>query len=323
MEGMLMPRCIDDSKGEDMKTKRISLQTLILLVTTSLVWLAQPVSAQSADASQARTGTVKTDSRILYHNGPVMVGSSNVYVIWYGCWDETCRAGNTATKAILSDFIVTVGSSPYMQANTLYPNSDGQAPSGSVLFGGEAFDQYSHGLELTATDIQGIVADQIDGNHLPPDPAGLYLVLASADVSSNATGFCVPGAFPHHGSGFWNGSQFKYAFAGNSIRCPSIAAPQFVSDAGTQLPTPNGNLAGDAMVNTVAQLINVVLTNPLGTGWFDRYGLQNADKCVGQFGPTYLVNGGRANMKLGQRDYLIQQNWINDRKAHCAMNSSL
>jgi len=252
-----------------------------------------------------------------------MIGSSNAYVIWYGCWDETCRAGNTATQTILSDFIVSVGSTPYMQINAMYPNSAGQAPSGAVLFGGMSFDQYSHGLELTATDIQAIVSDQITGNQLPPDPAGLYIVLASADVSSNATGFCVAGAFPHHGTGFANGSQFKYAFAGNAARCPSVAAPQFLDSNGTELPTPNGNLAGDAMVSTVAHLINVALTNPFGNGWFDRYGLQTADKCFGEFGPTYLVNGGRANIKLGPRDYLIQQNWINDRKGHCALNSSL
>ena len=299
-----------------------NLQISLLLLALAFVGLNRTAEAQSISATQRPTD-VKTNRRILYNGGPVMVGATNVYVIWYGCWDETCRAGNTATKAILSDFIVNVGSSPYMQINTMYPNSAGQTPSGSVLFGGQSFDQYSHGLELVATDIQAIVSDQIEGNHLPPDPSGIYLVIASADVSSNATGFCVPGAFPHHGTGFANGSQFKYAFAGNAARCPSVAAPQFLDSNGTQLPTPNGNLAGDAMVSTVAHLINVVITNPFENGWFDRYGLQTADKCFGEFGPTYLVNGGRANIKLGQCDYLIQQNWINSRKAHCALNSSL
>ena len=305
-----------------MKTNKTKLQSLALLLLV-FVGLGQSASAQSTTGTQKPTSSVRTNSRILYNGGPVMVGSANVYVIWYGCWDETCRTGNTATKAILSDFMVTVGSSPYMQINTMYPNDFGQAPSGGVLFGGQSFDQYSHGRELTAVDIQGIVSDQILGNHLPPDPAGIYFVIASADVSSTATGFCVAGAFPHHGTGFANGSQFRYAFAGNAARCPSVAAPQFLDSNGTELPTPNGNLAGDAMVSTLAHLVNVVVTNPYATGWFDRYGLQTADKCFGEFGPTYLVNGGRANIKLGQRDYLLQQNWINDRKGHCALNSSL
>ena len=119
------------------------------------------------------------------------------------------------------------------------------------------------------------------------------------------------------------GSDTRYAFVGNPNRCPLVAASQFFSN-GVQLPTPNNNLAADAMVSTVAQLLSRVITNPLGGAWFDRYGLENASKCVGQFGPTYATaNGARANMKLGGRDYLIQQNWVMGRKEHCAMNSSL
>jgi len=310
-------------KGKDMKTNKTNLQSLLAFLLLIFVGLGQ-ASAQTTTTTQKPTSSVKTNSRILYNGGYVLVGAANLYVIWYGCWDETCRAGNTLTQSITRDFMFNVGSSPYAQINAMYPNSAGHTPSGAVLYGGEAFDQYSHGLELTAEDIKGIVADQIQANHVPPDPAGIYLVIASVDVSSNATGFCVPGALPHHGTGFWNGWQFKYAFAGNAARCPSVAAPQFLDSNGTPLPTPNGDLAGDAMVSTIAHLINVVITNSLGDGWFDRYGLQNADKCVGQFGPTYVVNGGRANIKLGQRDFLLQQNWINnDKKAHCALNSSL
>jgi hypothetical protein len=253
-----------------------------------------------------------------------MYGTSDVYFLWYGCWDETCRAGNTATQAIVSDFMSNLGGSPYFQINAMYPGAFGNTPSGGLIFGGAAFDRYSHGLELTAADIRGIVQDAIESNQLPQDPSSIYVVLASADVSSNATGFCIPGALPHKGVGEAFGSQIRYAFVGNALRCPTVAAPQFVASNGTLLPTPNGNLAADAMVSTLAHLLNVIVTNPSGGGWFDRYGLQNADKCFGQFGPTWLVNGARANLKLGGRDYLIQHNWINsDKKPHCAINSSL
>src|SRR6185369_15322784 len=225
-----------------MKTNKTKLQSLLALLLLMFAGLGQS-SAQTTTA-QKPTSTVKTNSRILYNGGYVLIGSANLYVIWYGCWDETCRAGNTVTQSIARDFMFNVGSSPYMQINAMYPNSAGQAPSGAVLYGGESFDQYSHGLELAAADIKAIVSAQIEGNLLPPDPAGIYLVLASADVSSSATGFCVPEAFPHHGSGFdANGVQFKYAFAGNAARCPSVAAPQFFDTNGTELPTPNGNLA--------------------------------------------------------------------------------
>ena len=303
-----------------MKSKRISSIILALAMTVAL---CGPTFAQSA-ASQSGSGRVNTTTRITYHDGPLMYGTSDVYFVWYGCWDETCRAGNTATQRIIEEFASSVGVSPYFQINAMYPGAWGNTPSGGLIFGGAAFDRYSHGLELTAADIREIVEDAIESNQLPTDPFAIYVVLASADVSSNATGFCIPGALPHHGVGEALGSQVPYAFVGNALRCPTVAAPQFVTSNGTLLPTPNGNLAADAMVSTLAHLLNVIVTNPSGGGWFDRYGLQNADKCFGQFGPTWLVNGARANLKLGGRDYLIQHNWVNsDKKPHCAINSSL
>ena len=76
------------------------------------------------------------------------------------------------------------------------------------------------------------------------------------------------------------------------------------------------------MVSTFARLINATVTNPMvSSGWFDRYGLQNSDKCVGKFGTVYTAaNGAQANMRFGGRDYLVQQNWINDRKGRCTLS---
>jgi len=306
-----------------MKKNKTNLQLLLVLLALSAGCLASPASAQSLAASQ-KPGNVNTTTKITYHDGPIMTGTPGVYFIWYGCWDGTCgNAGNPTTQSILEDFAQNVGGTPYFQINAMYPNTSGGAPSGALLYAGSVVDRYSHGMELTAADIAGIVQDQIVSNGLPQDPGGIYVVLASADVGSTATGFCVPAALAHHGTGYALGSQFRYAFLGNPTRCPSIAAPQFFA-RGAQLPTPNGDLAADAMASTMVQLLSEIVTNPTGGGWFDRYGLENAAKCDGQFGITYATsNNARANLKLGGRDYLIQQNWVNDRKGHCAMNQSL
>jgi hypothetical protein len=299
----------------EMKSKRIN--SMILTVVLTLCGL--PALAQTAPSNQK--GAVKTDSKMAYHNGPIVTGVPEVYFIWYGTWDN--NADNTAVQFILTDFLSNLGGTPYFQINAMYPNNSGGAPSGAFFYSGAAIDRYSHGLELTAPDIAGIVENQILTGGLPLTPSGIYVVLASADVSSNATGFCIPAALPLHGTGETLGTEFRYAFVGNPNRCPTVAAPQFFS-GGVQLPTPNQNLAADAMASTLAQLLSRVITNPTGGGWFDRYGLENASKCEGQFGSTYATaNGARANLKLGTRDYLIQQNWVMGRKEHCAMNSSL
>jgi hypothetical protein len=75
------------------------------------------------------------------------------------------------------------------------------------------------------------------------------------------------------------------------------------------------------MASTMAQVLDTVVTDPQGNAWYDKYGLENSDKCQDTYGQTYQTsNGARANMKLGVRDYLIQQNWVNDRKGYCALS---
>jgi Phosphate-induced protein 1 conserved region len=290
-----------------MKSKRMGSRILGLALTVALSGLQ--AFAQNASTNQNGNNNVKTDSRMLYHNGEVIHLTPKVYIVWYGVW-----GADIATQLILADFISGIGSTPYFQINSTYPDGSGRTPNGATIYAGACLDQYSHGVELTASDIQGIVADQILGNGLPLDPSAIYLVFASPDVSSTATGFCIPNAPPHHGYGVVNGSTFRYGFVGHAMRCPSLSGM-------IGQPTPNGNSAADAMASTLAHVLNAIVTDPLGNAWFDRYGLENADKCAGTYGQTYLTaNGARANMRLGRRDFLIQQNWVNGRQGRCALS---
>lgn len=260
----------------------------------------------------------KTTSKIVYHDGPVLTGNQNLYVIWYGCWDNNCgSAGDTNTAELLINFMISIGNTPYSQINSTYPDSTGAAPSGAFIFGGFQFvSTYSHGVDLTQSDVTGIISDAVNNFQLPQDSRGIYVVVASADIASSAMGFCTTPAPSYHGQGLVNGSPVNYIFLGNPRRCPSVAGPQF-SVSG---PTPNGTYAGDVLASNLAHGLNTILTNPAGNGWFDRNGLENADKCQNSFGETYLtLNGARANVIFGGRDFLIQQNWVNDRKPHCAM----
>ena len=46
---------------------------------------------------------------------------------------------------------------------------------------------------------------------------------------------------------------------------------------------------------------------------------QDEDLCLYTYGKYYQVaNGSFANMKLGKRQYLIQQNWVNKNGGDCA-----
>jgi hypothetical protein len=252
-----------------------------------------------------------------------MGGASGVYVIWYGCWQDDCGTrGSSVTTGLIADFTSSIGGTPYFQLNHLYPGGSGNAPSGGLLYAGSIFDRsYSHGLDLTKVGIEDLVRQHIENNDLPEDPSGIYIVIASADVSSNTTGFCsLVNTPPLHGTSTAFGSQAKYGFIGNPVRCPSLEAPQFVKADGTLLPTPNGDFAADSIASNLARVLNNIVSNPHGSAWYDRYGLETADKCWNTFGATYTTaNEARANVRWGGRDYLIQQNWVNDRKGRCAM----
>jgi hypothetical protein len=265
----------------------------------------------------------KGNSKLTYHNGPVLTGNRNLYFIYYGCWTNTCGTdGDTATRDMLIDFSTSIGGTSYMQINATYPDANGQTSSGYFIFGGESFvTTYSHGAELTRTEVVSIISELINNFELPQDPNGIYVVFSSADVGANDMAFCSPGAPPFHATGIVNGNTLQYAYIGNPRRCPLVAAAPFVGPNGTLLNTPNGTFSGDAMAMNLAHALNGSVTNPTSAGWFDRYGLENADKCTASLGTTYTTaNGARANVRMAGRDYLLEQNWVNDKKGRCALS---
>ena len=281
----------------------------------------------TASIATAQNNQTRTSSKILYHNGAVRTNIQDVYFIFYGCWQTaacTSPTNDLAQMMILTDFMSTVGNTPYMFINSTYTDSSGQTASPALVYGGYVVDNtYRHGNDLTKSDIEAILNDHIGDpsgqTNLPADPQGIYIIVASADIASAEAGFCTPGAPPFHDYYLLYGSaRTPYIFLGNPSRCPSVAGANYYSPGGV---TPNGNYAGDVLVNNLAHAMNGVLTNPYDNGWYDRYGLENADKCMGSYGTTYTTpNGAWANIRLGQRDFLLEQNWINDRKGRCAMH---
>ncbi len=240
---------------------------------------------------------------ISYHGGPVMLGGVNVYLIWYGNW-----SGNTA-PAILTDLVSSIGGSPYFNINTTYTNGGTTHVSSSVAYAGTANDAYSQGTSLSDAQVASVVSSAITGGRLPSDANGVYFVLTSADVTASS-GFCTQYCGWHRNTAV-GGATIKYAFVGNPDRCPSSCAAQTTG--------PNGNAGADGMASIVAHELEEAVTDPLGTAWWDSRGYENADKCAWTFGATYTTsNAAKANMNLGGRDFLIQQNWVNAAGGYCA-----
>ena len=260
---------------------------------------------KNKDAHPGEAGRAKPQrgNGIDYHGGPVMLGTTHMYYIWYGNW-----GGNTA-NTILTTLAQNVGGSPYFNINTTYYNGSNVHVSNSVSFGGSTSDNYSRGTSLSDSAIQGVVTDALVSGRLPYDTSGVYFVLTSADVTASS-GFCTQYC-GWHTHGTINGFDIKYSFVGNPDRCPSACEAQTTG--------PNGNAGADGMASIIAHELEEAVTDPDLNAWYDFRGQENADKCAWTFGTTFTTpNGAFANMTLGGRNYLIQRNWVNASGGFCA-----
>jgi hypothetical protein len=246
-------------------------------------------------------------AQIKYHSGPVMTstGGLNVYLIWYGNW-----SGNTGTS-IVPDFVNNLGGSPYWNINTTYYDASSAHIKNIVTLKGQTTDSYSQGTTLTDAAVFSVVKSAIASGALPTDPNAVYMVLTSKDVNESS-GFCTQYC-GWHTNGSYNSATIKYSFVGDASRCITSCAAQ---SAG-----PNGNAGVDGMISVMAHELEEAATDPTGAGWYFSTGAENGDKCAWTFGTEYTAaNGALANMKLGTRDYLIQQNWIRATSGKCALS---
>jgi phosphate-induced protein 1 len=290
---------VDDATAVD--TQQSAIKDADLAPTGRGIGTMNKFQNPSGGAGKPSGGA--TNNGIFFHGGPVMLGTVNVYYIWYGNW-----SGNTATT-ILPDLASSIGGSPYYNINTTYTSSAGTHLTNSVSLAGASNDSYSHGTSLSDTAIHDVVSGAITSGALPADANGVYFVLTSADVTATS-GFCTQYCGWHTHASI-AGKDIKYAFIGNPDRCPSACAAQTTG--------PNGNAGADGMASIISHELEEAASDPDLNAWYDRRGAENADKCAWTFGSTYAAaNGAAANMQLGSRDFLIQQNWVNDAGGYCA-----
>jgi hypothetical protein len=183
---------------------------------------------------------------------------------------------------------------------------------GALSLAGTTTDSYSRGKAITDGDIQTIVSSALTSGRLPTDANGIYVVLTSKDVSETS-GFC-SSFCGWHTYATLNGASIKYSFVGDGDACPSACQ----SDQGT---SPNGDPGADGMASVMAHEILETATDPTLNGWYGNgLGQEVGDLCAWNFGTTYkATNGSNANVHLGGRDYLLQQEWTNIGSGFCGL----
>jgi phosphate-induced protein 1 len=153
----------------------------------------------------------------------------------------------------------------------------------------------------------GIVQDGISSSSYPLEASALYVVLTSPDV--DVAQFCTQ-MMGGHDHMTVDGTVTQFAFVGDPRYC------------GTALPavSPNGDPAADFMANVLAHELVETITDPESDAWYDADGEEVGDKCAWTYAWTYQTsNGATADVHVGQTDYLLQQEWVNDGAGYCGM----
>lgn len=265
---------------------------------------------QPSPLKTPNTQSVTTGNGIEYHGGPVMSAPHDTYFIWYGNW-----SGNTATT-ILPAFVSALNGSAYFNTNMTYGDVNGNVDN-IVTTPHQVFDNFSQGQTLSDQSLQSVISAQLQSGALPVDPNGIYFVLTSADVDEKGSAgeFCVQFCAFHTHFAF-NAADIKYAFIGNVDRCRTACEAPNLGQG------PNGNSGADGMANTIAHEFNETVTDPDLNAWFhNNLSGEVGDLCNFNFGSEFTTsNGAPANVTLGGRNFLIQQNWVNASGGFCGLS---
>jgi len=264
----------------------------------------------TTDADRAPDGINRARGGITYHGGPVLGTVSgqpvHLYLIFYGNWSGSDSGG----PALLQSFASNLGGSPYWNILSTYKESNGTTIKNAMNVAGTATDTGSQGTSLTDSTLQKVVQKWISNGTFPADSNAIYHVLASQEIKETS-GWCSAYCGFHNYMTF-NGTVIKYSFVGNPAGCTAqggVADCQ--GDSNNITHSPNNDPGVDAMISVIAHESEEATSDPQLNAWYFSNGQEDGDKCAYMYGTTFPVgNGSDANVTLGGKNFLIQENWI-------------
>jgi hypothetical protein len=246
-----------------------------------------PMMGKHLAKGQAKPGGgARVLPNLTYHNGPVITattGARVIAILWGTSWTST------DVKALgLDAFYQGVGDSPYMNSNTEYTQSGGAHVGTAVSYGGHLVDNSASTGGSQTGPILSEVCKVLQQNHITPVANGYYPVYV--DTKRGNAGFCA-----WHSWGSCGGVNMQFGFFFNLDNDPGC-------DPGDNETGHSQGLA--AVANVSGHELSEMFTDPRGTGWFDRNGAENSDKCAWTFGPAALP------FTIGTL-WKVQGNWSN------------
>jgi len=273
----------------------------VRLLPHARVWLKAHAVVVPFHVMRTYAGA-QSGTQITYYGGPVMGGSTNAYVVYYGNWASS-------SQNIVNTWLQHLGGSELYNINTTYFDTTGAEVRNIVNYNpatNSYLDNYSLGTNLTDANIQTVISKSlaINGGTLPTDDNGAYFVLTSPDVSETAFGATFCGSF----CGYHNpsttiisGHTIKYSFVGSPAACPSACDGNIINGDST---TPNGDVGADGAINVMFHELSETVSDPVITAWGEDES-ENGDQCNFNFGTFSSLpqagNGAHYNVTFCSR----------------------
>ncbi len=320
------------------------IAVITLLITGSFSGVQKARAASPQRSFAAGTGqphfalsrhggsTVRTTQPPLTYHGGATARTSTIYLIF---WEPPTLQDGTRTyvsptyNSLIQQYFTDVGGSGLYNVNTQYYDKDtqdygspGHIQNSSTLGGvwidtsayptAKCHDSYTlHGC-LTDGQLQTEVQNAMTTNSWSGGITHLFFVFTSWGEGS-CHGDCAFSNFcAYHWSFTYNGQPVAYAnlpYSGTDLLNCGVPT------------SPNNDFDSDSDINWASHEEMEMITDPVNSGWIDKNGGENGDKCDYIFGPVTLDNN-TANQEWNGHYYLVQMEWSNA-ILHCAQSRAL
>ncbi len=299
--------------------KKQLIATLLISVCSAAVAAEQTDRTRSARlpyrAEQQKKAVNSWQPIMVYHGGPILAGPTNLYIVYYGSF-------TAKQHSILDTFLEHVGGSNAFNVATEYYDSQGQQIQNAFNYDpatNSYDDAYSIGKTLSGNYFEtALLHSAVAGGHLPSDVNGIYILTISPDVKLPDNVWC---AYHAYTPVIIDGAEVAYAVAPD----PPAAGGILGGCSGTiaiwhDTVSPNFDMGMDSVVDSLIHELGETVTDPDINAWFTFTGQEIGDVCNFNYGPTFPApNGSHANVKFGNRDYLVQQFVVDGRSCRvCA-----
>lgn len=290
-------------------------------------WQHHGFSPRTSPEFRAAGGNAVTLGAITYHGGRVLQGGINVVAIYWasstiyngGPAQNGGTGAGSADGSLIGTFLRNVGGSPYYNINTSYSDASGRKLLNAVNYTGFWANNTNvpgATARVTNTNIRTMLQSGFNSGKLTYDANTVYTVFTAGKTN-------LGGGFGTQYCGYHTNMNVSTNAGTKNILVAVMPYDYAYPSSCTMfsgVASPNGDPGADGEISVLAHEIEETQTDALGNAWYDANGYENADKCAWTFGTTSTAgNGGKYNVTLGGKNFLIQQNWIAS-NGGCAMS---